>query len=552
MASIHDGGDRASSRELQRERAAVPAAADFGVPWQALALQAAGLGAFSCNAATDAFTASPELGSVCGWEAASRPQRLPEFLARVHPEERARFREELSAATHHGASLDTQLRMRTDAGTVRWVRVRASSCSDGGRFTLAGVCEDVSAHRLAAAEDGAVLRRERELRLAAERTNRSKDEFLSVFSHELRSPLNAIIGWNRILAVKRAGDAEVLAMTARIERGAKAQLKMVNDLLDLGRINTGKLRIEPRPVRLLAVVAAAIEAARPAAAAKGVVLGSRLDGAAVQVSGDPDRLQQVIANLLSNAIKFTDKGGRIEVSLRTSGGSVALEVADSGRGIAAELLPYVFDRFRQGDNSLTRRDSGLGLGLTLVREITALHGGRVEVASAGSGCGSRFTVTLPVLSEAIAGSTVHHPPEMRVLARRALTGLSILVVDDEADGRAVVAETLRLEGARVLVGDSVASALERLNTGGERFDVLVTDIGMPLEDGYSLVRKLRRTPGGRHVLAIALTGYASQADREAAMEAGFDAHVAKPVDFDEFVPLIARLARITRSVVAEH
>jgi CheY-like chemotaxis protein len=390
-----------------------------------------------------------------------------------------------------------------------------------------------------------VLEQERKLREAAEAANRAKDEFLAVISHELRSPLNAILGWNRILAVKRSDDTEVASITPRIEHSAKAQLKMVNDLLDLGRVGTGKLKIEPRPTQLGRIVNMAMESARPAAAARGITLGSELTPGAGHVRGDGDRLQQVVGNLLSNAVKFTPSGGRITVRLRDVEGSAELTVADTGRGIAPELLPHVFDRFRQGDSSSTRHSGGLGLGLTLVHEIVLLHGGTVSASSPGFGAGATFVVRLPAslpwpaASDRVEGNG-------HASAAASLSGLSILVVDDEIDARAVVAEALRLEGADVTVTDSAGSAFQQLQASGAHFDILVTDIGMPDEDGYSLARKLRSLQAGRRMLAIAVTGYASKGDVAAAIAAGFDLHVAKPVDFDTFLPMVRRMAALTR------
>jgi signal transduction histidine kinase/ActR/RegA family two-component response regulator len=384
---------------------------------------------------------------------------------------------------------------------------------------------------------------ERQARERAESANRAKDEFLSVVSHELRSPLNAILGWNRILSIKRAQDAEVVSITPRIEQSARAQLKMVNDLLDFGRIGTGKLRLAPRPVKLVTLANMAVEAARPAAEAKGLRLTLEL-GPTGAVVGDPDRLLQVIANLLSNATKFTPRGGRIAVRLREPESRVELHVIDTGQGITPELLPHIFDRFTQGDSSTTRRTSGLGLGLTLAREIVALHGGSITATSTGLGNGSTFTVSLPAASQSSISASADGQIGKIVDGARPqlLNGLSILVVDDEADARAVVAEALRLEGARVTTGDSVRAALAHLVEPGRHFDVLVTDIGMPEEDGYSLVRKLRKLSAGENLVAIAVTGYASQGDIEAAIDAGFDLHVPKPVDFDSFVPIIRRMA----------
>jgi CheY-like chemotaxis protein len=398
---------------------------------------------------------------------------------------------------------------------------------------------DTLASRISELEEE--LARERQARVAAETANRAKDEFLSVVSHELRSPLNAILGWNRILAIKRAEDPEVRVVAPRIEQSARAQLKMVNDLLDFGRIGTGKLRITLRPLKLSTLAAMAVEAARPAADVKGLVLALE-PGPAGPILGDPDRLMQVMANLLSNATKFTARGGRISVRLREAGSRVELSVTDTGQGMTPELLPHVFDRFTQGDSSTTRSAGGLGLGLTLAREIVALHSGTIAASSDGADRGSTFTVSLPWAHAAPSTRERREPAISSDSRTRQLAGLSILVVDDEVDARAVVAETLRLEGASVTIGDSAQAALAHLREPNRHFDVLVTDIGMPDEDGYSLVRKLRKLSVGESLVVIALTGYASQGDVEAAIDAGFDLHVPKPVDFDSFVPLIRRLA----------
>lgn len=408
-----------------------------------------------------------------------------------------------------------------------------------GHATASDTCEAL-AQRVSELERE--VARERHARERAESANRAKDEFLAIVSHELRSPLNAILGWNRILSIKRAQDAEVVSVTPRIEQSARAQLKMVNDLLDFGRIGTGKLHLAPRPVKLSALASMAVEAARPAAEVKGLQLALE-PGPAGAVVGDPDRLLQVIANLLSNATKFTPRGGRITVRLREPGSQVELRVIDTGQGITQELLPHIFDRFTQGDSSTTRRTSGLGLGLTLAREIVALHGGTVSAESEGVGSGATFTVSLPGTRQPSAQSSTDAEGGKGMDRGRPqqLQGLSILVVDDEADARSVVAEALRLEGARVTTGDSARAALAHLVEPGRHFDVLVTDIGMPDEDGYSLVRKLRKLSAGENLVAIAVTGYASRGDIEAAIDAGFDLHVPKPVDFDSFVPIIRRM-----------
>jgi signal transduction histidine kinase/ActR/RegA family two-component response regulator len=550
MASTLDSGRGSAPHKPRAKREVSADSPRQRAAWRAAtrhadALAAVGLGAFEWDPSQDALTGTDLFAALLG-SPTPGPRTLAELLARVHPQDRAALERQMRSAEAEPGILQAEFRVVDEAG-VRWIGLRMGAARDrtGKVSGLTGVIEDITAPKRASIEHDALMRRERELRVAAERANRSKDEFLSMFSHELRSPLNAILGWNSILAVKRAGDAEITGMTARIERSAKAQLKMVNDLLDLGRISTGKLKIEPRPIKLATVVAAALESTRPAAAAKDIELASSLAAQADELWGDPDRLQQVVWNLLSNAVKFTDAGGRIEVRARAVGAIIELSVTDTGQGISAELLPHVFDRFRQGDSSTTRRTSGLGLGLALVREIVALHGGSVHAASEGAGLGATFIVRLPA-HPAPDNATQEEGGQARAGPHRALAGLSILVVDDEADARTVVAETLRLEGARVTVSQSAAEALERLSSKDARYDVVVTDIGMPAEDGYSLVRKLRRTPFGERMVAIALTGYASQRDREAAIRAGFDVHVAKPVDFDRFVPLIARLARAAR------
>ena len=474
-----------------------------------------------------------------------------ELLERLQRDDRAKLVEAVDSAFSADAEIDLVVRTQMRGRARQWLTIRGRTVKgdDGAVTDLMITSRNVSSARRAAVgrqrERASLLEQERKLREAAEAANRAKDEFLSVISHELRSPLNAILGWNRILTLKRRDDTEVASITPRIEQSAKAQLKMVNDLLDLGRVGTGKLKVEFRPTQLVRVVKLALDLARPAAAARGIELVAELTPGAGQLSGDPDRLQQVVANLLSNAVKFTSSGGRIAVGLRDVDGLIELTVTDTGQGIAPELLPHVFDRFRQGDSSSTRHSGGLGLGLTLVREIVLLHGGSVSASSPGVGAGAAFVVKLPAAPAWTAANDAAVAVD-RGVSPQSLDGLSILVVDDEMDARTVVAETLRLEGAQVTVTDSAGSAFKHLQAVGAHFDILVTDIGMPEEDGYSLVRKLRRLQVGRHMLAIAVTGYASKGDVAAAIEAGFDLHVPKPVDFDTFVPMVRRLAALTR------
>jgi CheY-like chemotaxis protein/anti-sigma regulatory factor (Ser/Thr protein kinase) len=357
--------------------------------------------------------------------------------------------------------------------------------------------------------------------------------------------LNAMLGWNRILAIKRGEDPEIKAITTRVEHGAKAQLRIVNDLLDLGRIGTGKFTINSRPMKLATVATAALEGVSTAAQAKDIEITADFAATAGELIGDAERLRQVVAILLSNAVKFTPAGGRIRVLLRRAGSDHELEIADTGTGISAQLLPRVFDRIRPDEVPGARHDAGLGLGLAIAREIVTLHRGTLHVTSEGEGRGTVVVVKVPGREVAMPSGDLAAPSLAATLSRP-LSGLGILVVDDEPDARAVVAEVLRLEGAEVAVSDSAASAYEKLCAQDARFDVVVTDIGMPIEDGYSLVRKLRALKSGGRVLAIALTGYATTSDAATALEAGFDLHVAKPVDFERFVPMIRRFSSHTR------
>ena len=512
-------------------------------------LAAARIGYFRLDTQTFAASADAQFKAEFGWppDAELTWEQLQE---RLHCEDRERLCAAVTAAIESGLPVALTVRVLWPDGSRQLVALqgRALRNETGVADRLLITSRNATAENAAAEEErrahAAALDNERRLRRESEAANRAKDEFLSVISHELRSPLNAILGWNRILLLKRHEDEEVASIAPRIEQSAKAQLKIVSDLLDFGRIGTGKLKIEPRPLRLAQLTAAAVDLVRPAAAKKGVEILTELAAETGHMRADPDRLQQVIVNLLSNAIKFTPGGGRIQVGLCAAGGCYEITVSDTGQGIAPELLPHVFDRFRQGDSSSTRHTGGLGLGLTLVREIVALHGGTVAASSEGLNCGATFTVRLPMAqspSGATNGSDARNaPPGNGELPT--LGGLSILVVDDELDARTIVAETLRLAGAEVTVSDSVARAYQQLQAANSHFDIVVTDIGMPDEDGYSLVRKLRRLQNGRHTLAIAVTGYVSRSDVAAAMDAGFDLHVAKPVDFDSFVPLVQRLA----------
>jgi PAS domain S-box-containing protein len=380
----------------------------------------------------------------------------------------------------------------------------------------------------------------------AEQANRAKDEFLATLSHELRTPLTAILGWTRMLRSGHLSPEKQARALETVERNAQVQTQLIEDLLDVSRIIAGKVRLEMRPVCPRAVVEAALDSVRPTAEAKGVLLHAALDPAAGSIRGDPDRLQQVVWNLLSNAIKFTPKGGRVEARLRRTEASIVIEVEDNGQGIPLDFLPHVFERFRQFEGGAMRKHGGLGLGLAIVRHITELHGGTIEAHSEGEWRGARFTVTLPlaaVLPEAekvpMAPAAVRESRPFTV--KPELQGLRVLVVDDAQDARDFVATVVESCGAQALIASSAAEAMDQALR--LRPDIIVSDVGMPGEDGYSLIRRLRMLPPheGGQTPAIALTAFTRMDDRARALLAGFQMHLAKPVEPSELVRVLASL-----------
>jgi PAS domain S-box-containing protein len=381
---------------------------------------------------------------------------------------------------------------------------------------------------------------------AAEDANRLKDDFLATVSHELRTPLTAMLGWVSMLRGKELDEQMAAHAIDVIERNAQAQAQLIEDLLDVSRIISGKMRLNVQPVDPATFIEAAIESVRPAAEAKSVRIQKVLDTGVSTISGDAVRLQQIVWNLLANAIKFTPKGGRAQVQLARINSHIEISVSDTGQGISPQFLPYVFDRFRQADQTTGRQHSGLGLGLAIVRHLVELHGGEVKAYSPGEGQGTTFTVTLPlmIIHRGEDDSRVHPRvstvgPSVEVTQR--LDGVSVLVVDDEADTRELLELILKQCGAKVVVANSVPEAVELLSR--HRPDVLLSDIGMPDEDGYELIRRVRSLPtesGGR-TPAIALTAYARVEDRLRALRAGYQMHVPKPVVLAELVELIASL-----------
>src|SRR5687768_154821 len=383
----------------------------------------------------------------------------------------------------------------------------------------------------------------------AEESSRLKEEFLATISHELRTPLSAILGWTRMLRLGQLSAEDHAKALDTIERNARAQAQLIDDLLDVSRIITGKLRMDVRPSDPNGFIDAAVEAVRPAAEAKGVRVQKVMDTGAVSIPGDPVRLQQVVWNLLSNAIKFTPRGGRVQIRSERVNSHLEIVVSDTGQGISPDFLPHVFDRFRQADQKTSRQYGGMGLGLAIVRHLVELHGGTVQAASGGPGQGATFTVQLPIspIYQVDATGGRVHPGARDLLPAHESTdrldGLIILIVDDEPDTRELLRQGLEYCGATVRVAESAAEALKAL--ANEVPDILISDIGMPNVDGYDLIRQVRtlQTEEGRRVAAIALTAYTRVEDRLHALRAGYDMHVPKPVELTELCAVSASLTR---------
>jgi PAS domain S-box-containing protein len=410
----------------------------------------------------------------------------------------------------------------------------------------AKIARDISLRRQLERQRERDLAQEQHERSLAEAANRAKDAFLAMVSHELRSPLSPILSWTRMLRLRALDEAKSERALETIERSARAQAKLIDDLLDISRIVAGKLRLEVRSVDLASVIEQAVEVAQPAADAKQIRLQIVLDTETGPVSGDPARLQQVVWNLLSNAVKFTPKGGRIQITLERVNSQVEIAISDTGQGIPAEFLPLLFERFQQGQSGTTRSPGGLGLGLAIVRHIVELHGGTVFAESAGEGQGATFTVKLPrTIFMRTAGEPERRHPTLDPLPEQAnlpsLDNLRVLVVDDEPDSNEVVSTVLAAAGAEVRVAASAAEGIEQLKQWTP--DIIVSDIGMPHEDGFMFLARLHALPGETaRIPAVALTAYATTDDRVRIFSAGFKAHVVKPIDPVELVVVVANVA----------
>jgi PAS domain S-box-containing protein len=468
---------------------------------------------------------------------------VPEDVANGVPAEERRLAGEREVVAHD------RWHQRKD-GTRFWGSGTTSRLvnEDGDFAGLLVVMRDLTELRQSTERRRLLLEAERQAREEAERIGRMKDEFLATLSHELRTPLNAILGWSQILSRGGVDAGQAARAFESIERNARTQAKIVEELLDMSRIVSGKVRLEIQPVETAGAIDTAVDVVRPAIQAKGLHVVPSVPPGLPPIDADPNRLQQILWNLLTNAVKFTPPGGRIEIRARQQAGLLEIAVADTGQGIAKDFLPHVFERFRQADASTTRTHGGLGLGLSIVKSLVELHGGTIRASSDGEGLGACFEVALPVSAE--AGAPLERPVRFETWAEWAaaprplrdvrLSGRHVLVVDDDEDTRELVRTILEECGARVTLASSAAEALDVLGEARSAPDVLLSDIGMPGMDGYELLQRARRlrVPGASTMRAVALTALAGDGDRALAARSGYDRHVAKPVERQELIDAI--------------
>ena len=488
----------------------------------------------SCNAAAE------RMFGYSAAELVGRPIRL------IIPADRQAEEDDIIARLRRGERVDHfQTIRRAKDGRLLDVSLTVSPVRDttGRVIGASKIARDITEQKRAAAERERLLEAERVARAEAERANRVKDDFVAMVSHELRTPLNAILGWTQLMTRGRNDPALIQRGIDVVARNTRLQAQLISDLLDISRIVAGKLQLDTRSVDLRAIVGQSLETIEEEARSKGVVIEPVLDDAGSLVSGDAARLQQICWNLLSNAVKFTPRGGRVRLRLTFDGPWAQVEVADTGVGIRPEFLPHVFDRFQQADRSITRQFGGLGLGLSIVKHLVELHGGTVEASSQGEGKGATFLVTLPVLSDVSEQERRRDPAESADTGV-ALDAIRLLVVEDESDTLEFLRRLLTTHGATVLTAATANEALTLVRD--QRPDLMISDIGLPEMDGYDLIQNVRRQPSpGRDIPAIALTAYARSEDRTRALRAGYQAHIAKPVEPNELLAMIASFVELT-------
>ncbi|WP_416675687.1 hybrid sensor histidine kinase/response regulator [Egbenema bharatensis] len=457
----------------------------------------------------------------------------------VHPDDQEQTLACWQQALETGEGFQAEQRIRRHDGVYRWFLNRGLPVQDSsGRVTRwVGTVTDIDDQKQLETERARLLEQERVAREAAENANRIKDEFLAVLSHELRSPLNPILGWAKLLQMGKLDAARTAYALETIERNAKLQAQLIDDLLDVSRILRGKLVLDHHPLSLVSVIQDALETVRSISEAKGIRVQTRFDPAPLQMVGDVNRLKQVVWNLLSNAVKFTPQGGQVTVRLDYGEDFAQIQVSDTGKGIHADFLPYVFDRFRQADSTTTRVFGGLGLGLAIAHQIVEMHGGTIQADSAGEGQGATFTVRFPLIFDPVESPL----PDSSAQLSTDLKGIHVLVVEDDADSRDLIAIMLEQFGATVTSVSSAAAAMTALSQS--KPDILVSDIGMSEMDGYMLMQQVREVTNTSQIPAIALTSYTSEADQQKALSVGFQRHLSKPLEPTQLVEAISALVQ---------
>jgi len=538
---------RASNRELSNEvaeRRRTEAQLKRSEARLIEAQHIARVGSWEWDMAADRVWWSDELHRIYAVDAGDFGADYAAFAARIHPEDRERIEGILQSALRSREAFGFEHRILRPDGSVRTLQATGEVLLDGQGEPcgMRGTAQDITERRRAELEREQ-LAREQSARREAEEANRAKDQFLAVLSHELRTPLNAIVGWAQLLRAGGLDEESTRNAIETIVRNADTQTRIISDVLDVSRIVSGKVELDPKEVELHALVAHVVNGFGPGARARGVELVVSTDPAVVR--GDTVRLQQIVGNLISNAIKFAPAGsGRIEVGVRPAGACVEITVQDNGPGVDPQFLPHVFDRFRQADSSTTRKHGGLGIGLAIVRHLVELHGGTVAARNRRDGTGAVFTVGLPLQAREHQRA-VDGAPARLTTAHPSLSGIQVLVVDDEADARIVTRKLLELCGAGVETAASVAEALVAIRQSPP--DVVLTDIGMPGEDGYALLEQVRalRDDAACAVPVAAVTAYASAEDRKSLLAAGFALHLTKPIEADELVRAVLELAQRT-------
>ncbi|MEH1919192.1 hybrid sensor histidine kinase/response regulator [Nostoc sp.] len=475
------------------------------------------------------------------------------WLAALHPDDVQRADKVWSDAVKNSTIYNNEYRFKRAAdGSYRWQLARGLPLKDEQGFVVKwfGTCTDIHEQKQILEERAHLLELEQVARAKAETANRIKDEFLAVLSHELRTPLNAILGWSKLLQTRRLDQTKTSEALATIERNATLQVQLIEDLLDISRILQGKLTLNITKINLKSTILSALQTMQLAAETKLIEVNTVFEPGVGQIMGDSTRLQQVVWNLLSNAIKFTPRGGKVEMRLQETDGYAQIILSDTGKGISADFLPFVFDYFRQADSTSTRKFGGLGLGLAIVRNIIEMHGGIVKADSHGEGKGAIFTISLPLLPDASSRLTDEkNYPAFLATKSLPLNDIRILVVDDDTDSRDFVAFVLEQDGAFVMTASSADEALQSL--AEVKLDVLVSDISMPNMDGYMLIHEVRtRTPEqGGQIPAIALTAFARNNDHEKALKAGFQMHLSKPLNPEKLIAAIVKLMETKVSAI---